>query len=224
MSKRWYKEHKKEHYYRTAKKLKYRSRAVFKLKQINEKFAIISKGNNVVDLGAAPGGWSQAAVEMTGEGGKIIAVDLDHITPLPGVIFIRGDMRDDNTVGKVAKEMQVADVVVSDMSPNISGIYSLDQARSYELAMCTLEFSRKVLKHNGNMITKIFEGEDFNTFLGIAKRAFGFVKPYSPKASRSTSSEVYVICKGAKWSSPRIAAIATAEGPAVKKDTAGPRA
>jgi len=200
MSKRWYKEHKKEHYYRTAKKMKYRSRAVFKLKHINEKFSVIKRGDNVVDLGAAPGGWSQAALEMVGEGGNIIAVDLDHITPLEGVKFIRGDMRDDGTVENVLAEMQVADVVISDMSPNISGIYSLDQARSFELAMCTLEFSRKVLRYGGNMVTKIFEGEDFTTFLGNAKKEFGFVKPFSPKASRSTSSEMYVICKGAKFS------------------------
>ena len=206
MSKRWYKEHKKEHYYRTAKKLKYRSRAVFKLKHINEKFSVIRKGDNVVDLGAAPGGWSQIALEMVGDGGKIVGVDLDHITPMDGVIFIKGDMREDGTVDKVFGEMEVADVVISDMSPNISGIYSLDQARSYELAMCTLAFSRKVLKHGGNMVTKIFEGEDFTTFLGNAKKEFRFVKPFSPKASRSTSSEMYVVCKGAKWSDKKISA------------------
>jgi len=202
MTKRWYREHKREHYYKSAKKLGYRSRSAYKLKQINKRFSLISAGNAVVDLGAAPGGWSQVSLELVGDKGKVVGIDLDHISPLEGAVFIRGDMLSPTVVERVMGEISTVDVVISDMSPNISGIYSLDQARSFELAMCTLEFARKVLRNGGSMVTKIFEGEDFNLFLYEAKKHFSFVKPYSPPASRSKSSEMYVVCKGAR--APRV--------------------
>ncbi len=196
MSKRWYAEHKREHYYKKAKKQGYRSRAVYKLMHINERFSILRNGDRVVDLGAAPGGWSQVARELVGESGKVVGVDLDHISPVKGVVFIAGDMTDDRTVERVLAEMPEADVIISDMSPNISGVYSLDQARSYGLAKCALDFSDRVLRPGGKMITKIFEGEDFPTFLKEAKERFRIVKPFSPRASRRKSSEVYVVCMG----------------------------
>ena len=198
MSKRWYREHKKEHFYRSAKKEGYRSRAAYKLKQIDKRFSLISKGDNVVDLGAAPGGWCQVAAELVGEYGKVVGIDLDHISPLDGVIIIRGDLLDERTVDRVRSEISTVDVVISDMSPNISGVYSLDQARSFELAMCTLGIAEKILRRYGNMVTKIFEGEDFKTYLTEVKKKFQLVKPYSPPASRNKSSERYVVCKGFK--------------------------
>ena len=198
MSKRWYREHKKEHFYRSAKKEGYRSRAAYKLKQIDKRFSLISKGDNVVDLGAAPGGWCQVAAELVGENGKVVGIDLDHISPLDGVIIIRGDLLDERTVDRVRSEISTVDVVISDMSPNISGVYSLDQARSFELAMCTLGIAEKILRRYGNMVTKIFEGEDFKTYLTEVKKKFQLVKPYSPPASRNKSSERYVVCKGFK--------------------------
>lgn len=199
MSKRWYKEHKREHYYRRAKKEGYRSRAVYKLMNINDKFGLIRPGDRVLDLGAAPGGWSQAGLTLVGDRGKVVGVDLDHIAPLEGVVFIKGDMRDEQTVKEVLKEMGEADVVISDMSPNISGVYSVDQARSFELAMCAVDFSKRVLRPGGNMLTKVFEGEDFPTFLREIKGYFRLIKPFSPRASRSKSSEIYVVCKNAHW-------------------------
>ncbi len=203
MSKRWYQEHKREHYYKSAKKRGYRSRSAYKLKQINKRFSIISTGNTVVDLGAAPGGWSQVSLELVGENGKVVGIDLDYISPIEGAVFIRGDMLSPMVVEKVIGEISHVDVVISDMSPNISGIYSLDQARSYELAICTLEFAKKVLRNGGRMVTKIFEGEDFNLFLSEAKKHFSFVKPYSPPASRNKSSEMYVVCKGGRNTSSK---------------------
>jgi len=200
MSKRWYREHKSEHYYKSAKKKGYRSRSAYKLQQINKRFSLISAGKTVVDLGAAPGGWSQVSLELVGEQGKVLGIDLDYISPIKGIVFIRGDMLSPIVVERVIGEISTADVVISDMSPNISGIYTLDQARSFELAMCTLEFAIKVLRIGGRMVTKIFEGEDFNIFLSEAKKHFSFVKPYSPPASRNKSSEIYVVCKGAKRS------------------------
>lgn len=196
MSKRWYRDHKKEYYYRSAKKQGYRSRSAFKLKQINDRFSLISLGDKVVDLGAAPGGWSQVAVELVGETGKVIGVDIDYISPLDGALFIKGDILDERVVDKVLSELTTVDVVISDMSPNISGIYSFDQARSFELAMRTLDVAEKILRKNSNMVTKIFEGEDFKIFLAVVKKKFRSVKPYSPPASRNRSSEIYVVCKG----------------------------
>ncbi|MDP6156962.1 MAG: RlmE family RNA methyltransferase [Candidatus Thermoplasmatota archaeon] len=198
MSKRWYQEHKKEHYYKSAKKRGYRSRSAYKLAQINKRFSLISQGHAVVDLGAAPGGWSQVSMELVGDSGKVVGIDLDYISPIDGVVFIRGDMLSPLVVNRVISEISTVDVVISDMSPNISGIYTLDQARSFELAMCTLEFAMKVLRNGGRMVSKIFEGEDFNFFLSEAKKKFSYVKPYSPPASRNKSSEIYVVCKGAQ--------------------------
>ena len=200
MSKRWYHEHKNEHYYKSAKKQGYRSRSAYKLKQINKRFSIISTGDTVVDLGAAPGGWSQVSLELVGDHGKVVGIDLDYIPPIEGVVLIRGDMLSSMVVDRVMKEISTVDVVLSDMSPNISGVYSVDQARSFELAMCTLDFAMKVLRNGGRMITKVFEGEDFNFFLSEAKKRFSFVKPYTPPASRNKSSEIYVVCKGAQMS------------------------
>jgi 23S rRNA (uridine2552-2'-O)-methyltransferase len=195
MSKNWLKEHRQDAYYKKAKQNGYRSRAAFKLQQLNKKFRVIKPGYSVLDLGAAPGGWSQVALEIVGDKGKVVGVDVDPITTLPGAVFIRGDMTAEETLDKIDKELDIVNVVISDMSPNISGQYSIDQARSVHLAEMALKTAERFLKSGGNFVVKIFEGEDFPEFIQKLKTKFEFVKVFSPPASRSQSSEIYVVCK-----------------------------
>jgi len=198
VAKRWYREKKREHYYKLAKKEKYRSRASYKLKQIQERFNVIHFGFLVVDLGAAPGGWSQLAAELAGNRGKVVAVDLARLKPLEGVTVIRGDMRKPETVTKVLEALggQKADCVISDMSPDISGNYSIDHARSIELCETALEFAKKCLRFKGNFVVKVFQGDMLGGFLGRAKGQFHKCRAYRPAASRPQSSELYVVGKG----------------------------
>ena len=197
MSDRWLAERKREHYYRLAKKLNYRSRASFKLAQIDEKFHIFRQGDAVTDLGAAPGGWLQIAKERVGETGKVVGVDLQKIEPLEGIQTIRGDMLKPETAEKLKELLGgEADVVISDMSPNISGSYCMDHARSVELCTYALNFARQVLKPKGNLVMKIFEGDMMKSFLNDVRSSFQVVKLHSPKASRDSSSEIYIIAKG----------------------------
>ncbi|UCH89721.1 MAG: RlmE family RNA methyltransferase [Thermoplasmata archaeon] len=197
MSKRWLKEHRKETYYRQAKKSGYRSRAAYKLLQINKKFRIFKANQKVLDLGAAPGGWSQVAVELVAPSGTVIGVDIDPIKPLEGAEFIKGDMTSEDTMDLIKSKIDYADVIISDMSPNISGHYSVDQAKSVYLAEQALDVVVRMLKPGGHFIVKIFQGEDFPEFLQKLKERFEFCKVHSPPASRAQSSEVYVVCKGA---------------------------
>ncbi len=197
MTKRWQSEHKKEHYYRQAKSEGYRSRAAYKLKQINKKYKIIKKGDVVVDLGAAPGGWSQVAKEAVGDG-FVFGVDLESIEPVEGVEFFRGDLTKKDVVETVTSLVKKADIVISDMSPNISGTYSVDHARSVYLCENALGFAEKILKRNGNFVVKIFEGDMFKEYFEKVKNRFDYVKAHRPKATRKSSSEIYIIGKGFK--------------------------
>jgi len=194
---RWYSEKKREHYYKQAKKSGYRARSAYKLKQIQKKFNVLKPNDFVVDLGAAPGGWSQVAKELIGENGKIIGIDLLKITPISGITFLQGDMTKDESLNKILElaEGAKADVVLSDMSPDISGNYSVDQARSVYLCQKALESTRVLLKDNGCFACKIFEGEDIKEFVEKIKSCFNTVKIFSPPASRKSSSEVYIIAK-----------------------------
>jgi len=194
---RWYRERKKEHFYRAAKKEGYRSRAAYKLKQIQSRFHVIRKGDVVIDLGAAPGGWSQVAREIVGEKGLVVGIDLQPIKPIKGAIFIVGDITKKETIEKIKEKIgnKKVDVIISDMSPNISGNYSLDHANSIWLAENALDFAKKFLKNNGNFICKVFEGELLKEFLNKVKTSFEVVKLHSPPASRKSSSEIYVIAK-----------------------------
>jgi len=194
---RWYKEKKREHFYKEAKKTGYRARSAFKLKQIQQKFHIISKNNLVVDLGAAPGGWSQAAQEFVGEQGMVIGADLSFIRPLDHAQFIQGDITQQQTIDRIIDLMngQKADVVISDMSPDISGNYSVDQARSAWLSESALNAAVALLKPGGNFVCKIFEGEATKKFLELVQQRFSMMKTFSPEASRKSSSEIYVIAK-----------------------------
>jgi 23S rRNA (uridine2552-2'-O)-methyltransferase len=200
MTRRWVKERKSEYYYRKAKQMEYRSRASFKLKQIQQKFDVLKRGGVVVDLGAAPGGWLQVAKEEVGPKGVVVGVDLQPIAPLEGVITLRGDITKKETVDSLLEALKGrrADAVISDMSPNISGNYSMDHARSVDLCRHALSFGGQVLVEGGNMVMKIFDGDMTKDFLEEVRRRFDYVKLHSPKASRSSSSEIYIVAKGFK--------------------------
>lgn len=195
---RWYKEKKKEHFYKKAKKEGYRARSAYKLKEIQKKFNLIKKNDFVLDLGCAPGGWSQVAGELIGINGKILGVDISSIKPMEDVFFIQGDMTEDETIERIKKVLgnKNVDVVLSDMSPDISGNYSMDQARSIYLCEKALVTAEVFLKKKGNFVCKAFEGGDMDDFIKTLKQKFTSVKRFSPRSSRKSSSEIYIICKG----------------------------
>ena len=197
---RWYTEKKKEHFYKEAKRVGYRARSAFKLQQIQDRFHLIPKDGIVVDLGAAPGGWSQVAKELVGTDGVVIGVDLSTIKPFEGIQFLQGDVTKTETLEQIKYLMngRNADVVLSDMSPDISGNYSVDQARSAWLCDCALHAVTQILQPGGHFICKIFEGEDTKAFIKKVKHQFMVVKTFSPEASRKSSSEVYIIAKSFK--------------------------
>jgi len=185
----------RDFFYRKAKDEGYRSRAAFKLKQINEKFKIIKKGDTVVDLGAAPGGWLQVAKELSG--GIVVGVDILDIEEIEGVDVIKGDIRLDKTIEKIREKIKSdrADVVICDAAPNLSGSWSYDHARSIDLSTSALECARKILKNGGNFAVKVFQGDMFPDFLNKVRGVFGKVQAFSPEASRQQSAEIYVIGK-----------------------------
>jgi len=195
---RWYQEKKREHYYREAKTLGYRARSAFKLKEIQSRFSIFSPGITVVDLGAAPGGWSQVTLEYIGGTGHVIAIDCSQMVPLPGVDVITGDISADATLHELTERLQgrKADVILSDMSPDITGNYSVDQARSLWLCEQALKVADASLKPGGSFVCKLFEGEDSPGFIHAVSNKFRQLKRFSPQASRKSSSEIYIIAKG----------------------------
>lgn len=197
-SKAWMKEHVNDFFVRQAKKEGYRSRAAYKLIEIAERDRLFRSGMTIVDLGAAPGGWSQVAALKLGEKGRIIALDLSKMEPLPGVTFIQGDFTDaevlaelKNTIGK-----SPVDLVISDMSPNITGIAASDQARSMYLAELALEFARERLNSRGAFLVKVFQGAGFQEFLQSMRMDFDKVITRKPEASRDRSSELYLLGVG----------------------------
>ena len=204
MGRRWVRERKREHFYRMAKREGYRSRAAFKLKQLNQRYGLMRRGDVVVDLGAAPGGWLQMAREVVGEEGFVLGVDLQPIAKLPyeNVVTIVADIGAQTTPKLIkAKLPRAADIVVSDASPSISGVWEVDHARSIELAKAALGIAGEVLTRDGKLLIKVFQGESLDEFLTEARQKFGFMKVSKPMASRKGSAEVYVIGKGFKPSS-----------------------
>jgi len=178
---------------RKARREGYRSRSAYKLMDIQKKSKIFKEGSTVLDLGAAPGGWSQIALEFIGEEGKLFGVDLQHILPLKGAQFIQGDLREAEIRKKLEELAPKADTVISDMSPNLSGNYSVDQARSVELSSLALEIASE--RKSKFFVCKVFEGSDFQEFRKSVIDEFGSVRTLSPEASRKQSSEVYLIAK-----------------------------
>lgn len=194
---RWYTEKKREHFYKEAKKTGYRARSAFKLKQIQNKYKIIKQSDTVVDLGAAPGGWSQVAKEIVGQKGRVIGVDLISIQPLNGAVFLKCDMTKQESIDELSMIIndKKIDVIISDMSPEISGNYSMDQAISIFLCEQAFKTAEIFLKHNGSFICKAFEGEDLENFVKMLSSRFRFIKRFSPAASRKSSSEIYIIAQ-----------------------------
>jgi 23S rRNA (uridine2552-2'-O)-methyltransferase len=194
-SKQWLRRHVTDQYVRAARKQGYRSRAAFKLLELDRKESILKPGQAVIDLGAAPGGWSQVAVEKVKPGGRVIAVDLLEIAPISGVTTLKGDFRQVLEKHPIAMP---ADVLLSDLSPNMSGIPNVDQARWLELAEAAAELCRKVLKPDGVFVVKAFHGEAFEALVRRLKAAFHKVKVVKPAASRGESAETYVVARGVR--------------------------
>jgi len=208
MTERWLQERKHEHFYKEAKHQGYRSRAAYKLLQIQKRFRVLKKGQAVLDIGSVPGGWSQVTASIVGDNGLVIAVDLQSQSPIPGVTFIRGDIFEQRTIDEVISSLnssgrEAFDVVISDASPDISGIYSVDQARSVHIATRVLQLSGDLSRQGSSMVVKVFQGEDYQDFVSECKSHFSSFKAHSPPASRSRSSEIYIVTKGLKVQSKK---------------------
>jgi 23S rRNA (uridine2552-2'-O)-methyltransferase len=204
LPKAWIRERKNEYYYKKAKQENYRSRATYKLVQANNKYSFIKLRDVVVDLGAAPGGWIQAARKMTGRHGFVLGVDLKSIEPFPQeyIRTIIGDLSDPKIAEQILSFLlRRADVVISDAAPNITGVWEVDHARQIELANKALDISLQILKPNGNFFVKLFEGDLMNEFVQTVKGHFEEVKIVKPQASRAKSSEMYLLALGLKTKS-----------------------
>ena len=194
-------ERKREHYYRMAKRAGYRARSAFKLKQLNLRYKLLRRSDVAVDLGAAPGGWLQVAREAVGGGGFVLGIDLQEISKLPyeNVETLVADITDASTPELIRDNLpRAADVVLSDASPKISGVWSVDHAQSIELARAALAIAKTVLAPGGRLLIKVFQGELFEDFVGEVREKFEFVKISKPPSSRKGSAEAYVIAKGFK--------------------------
>jgi 23S rRNA (uridine2552-2'-O)-methyltransferase len=199
-SKAWMKEHVNDFFVKQAKKEGYRSRAAYKLLEIAERDRLLKPGMIVVDLGAAPGSWSQVASQKVGQKGKVIALDILEMAPLPGVEFIQDDFREERALLELRKHLgeQQPDLVISDMAPNMSGIVVSDQARSMYLAELALAFSIEQLNYGGNFLVKVFQGRDFDSFIRDMRAGFSSVLVRKPEASRNRSNELYLVGLGKK--------------------------
>jgi 23S rRNA (uridine2552-2'-O)-methyltransferase len=185
----------RDQYRRLAKDQGYRARSAYKLLQMNRSYRIIKKGDKVVDLGCAPGGWLQVALKEVGSSGKVIGVDLKPVTPVAGATILQGSIEDPNVLSKIAEFLGCkADVVLSDMAPNVSGVWDIDHARQISLSTIALGFAQQVLRVGGSSVFKIFEGEMLQEFKSELRKSFGKVLLSKPSASRQESSELYIVC------------------------------
>ncbi len=197
---RWMSEHLNDEFVKKAQKEGYRSRAAYKLLEIIGKDQIIKTGFKVLDLGAAPGGWSQVAIKIVGKTGQVIATDILPVESIANVYFLQGDFTEEGIYEKLlslTKEQKI-NVVLSDMAPNMSGQISIDQPKSMYLAELALDMATKVLSQNGHFVVKVFQGEGFDTFIQNARKNFKKVVIRKPKASRPRSKEVYLIASQLK--------------------------
>ncbi|MEE9422901.1 MAG: 23S rRNA (uridine(2552)-2'-O)-methyltransferase RlmE [Gammaproteobacteria bacterium] len=199
-SQRWLKEHFQDEYVKRAQREGYRSRAVYKLAEIQDKYRLIKPGMTVVDLGAAPGGWSQYALGLLGKKGRIIAMDLLPIEPLPGVTIVQGDFMEDVILQQLlsALEDKTVGLVMSDIAPNISGVEAVDIPRAMYLAELAVDFASQVLGPGGDLLVKVFQGDGSDQLLSDIKGRYDKVLVRKPKASRPRSREVYVLARGYK--------------------------
>ncbi len=199
-SRRWLKEHFSDTYVKQAQQSGYRSRAVYKLLELQERYHLFKSGMTVIDLGAAPGGWSQLVVDLVKPKGRVIALDLLPMEPIDHVDFIQGDFSDDAILSMLLQQLSTgkADWVISDMAPNISGNESVDIPRSMYLAELALDFALQVIDQTGGFVIKVFQGEGFDVFLADLKKHFKSVTVCKPKASRGRSREIYLLARGLK--------------------------
>ena len=197
----WLKEHFSDPYVKEAQRLGLRSRAVFKLIEIQKKDRIIKPGMTVVDLGSAPGGWSQYAAQEVGKNGCVIASDILPMDELDGVEFIQGDFTENEVLKKIMDcvENEKVDLVISDMAPNLSGIQAVDQSKSMYLSELALDLAQQILKKNGSIVFKVFQGEGFDELLSQVRVCFSKVNIRKPFSSRSRSREVYLVGKAYKY-------------------------
>ena len=201
LPKAWIHDRKREYYYKKAKAENYRSRATYKLVQANEKYQFIKRNDIVVDLGAAPGGWIQAARKMTGKHGFVLGVDLKPIEPFSQeyIRTVVADITDPDAAEQILSFLpHKADVVISDAAPNITGVWEVDHARQIDLATEALKIAKCVLTPSGNIFVKVFQGDLLDDFIQAVKVSFDTVKIVKPQASRAKSSEMYVLALGLK--------------------------
>ena len=196
-SARWLQRHVSDRYVRRAQAQGYRSRSAFKLLEIDQRDSVLKPGAKVVDLGAAPGGWSQVAAQKAGSRGKVIAIDRLEVAPIEGVTVLRGDFLDEGTREALAAALGdgKADVILCDLSPDLTGIASTDQARAAELVSTALEFCRNYLEPRGVFLVKVFQGESFQDVLAEIKASFRKVQTRKPEASRAESRETYLVAR-----------------------------
>ena len=194
-SSRWLKEHFADAYVQKAQAEGMRSRAAYKLLELDERSGLLKRGMVVVDLGAAPGGWSQVARDRVGPGGRVLATDILPMDELAGVEFVQGDFREEAVLQTLLDRLggRVADLVISDMAPNISGVDAVDQPRAMVLAELALDMTQRVLKPGGTFVMKLFQGEGSDAFIMDVRKRFTKVSVRKPKASRPRSREVYIV-------------------------------
>ena len=197
MADHWIENHKRDSWRRQAKSSGYRARSAFKLIQIQEKFKLIREGDVILDVGCHPGGWSQVAVELTGEDGIVIGVDLEPCQPVDGALLLVGDITESSTQDRILQELggRVINTIVSDISPDITGNWDIDQAVAMTLVADVLDFSLDLLCKGGSFTTKIFQGVGIEELITAVKPYFSEVRRFSPMASRNSSSEVYLVCR-----------------------------
>ncbi|MGB0653693.1 MAG: RlmE family RNA methyltransferase [Thermoplasmatota archaeon] len=209
---RWYQDRVRDGYYKQAKKEGYRARSAYKLQQLQQRFRFLKKGYAVADLGCAPGGWSQVLTELVGPEGLVIGVDLQRVAPIEGARLMQGDFTKPATHRRLAKELADSgrgklDAVVSDLAPDMTGNYDLDQSRSVHLCELAQGFAQAHLRPGGAFVLKVFEGADFQEFREGLRSAFRRVHHYHPPASRKASSEVYLVATGYKGRDDEAAAV-----------------
>ncbi len=199
-SKRWLEEHVNDKYVKEANKRGLRSRAYFKIEELQKKDKLMKPGDTVVDLGAAPGGWSQYAADYIGNSGTLIACDILPMDPIVGVDFLQGDFREESVLNALLDRIngRTVDLVMSDMAPNLSGNDAIDQSGSMYLVELALDMCNQVLGRDGKFVVKVFQGEGFDQFVKDMRAAFKVVKIRKPESSRARSREVYVVATGYK--------------------------
>ena len=194
-SRQWLDRHFRDEYVKRAQAEGYRSRAAYKLLELQEQEMLLRSGQTVVDLGAAPGGWSQIARQIVGPGGRVLALDILPMDPITGVEFIQGDFREQEPLDRLRVLLggDAVDLVISDMAPNVSGVSAVDQPKAIYLCEIALDLAREVLRPGGGFLVKVFQGEGFDAYIRELRSTFSRVVTRKPRASRAKSREVYLV-------------------------------